>query len=186
MHIIIVSGHSILAPIYHMTQGKNQFTLTIKRKPNWYILILTGIWSVGWVGMIGTVVYGLSTDIDKIDAEIISFMTFYFLAGLFVVRTFLWHLRGHERVTLDNKELKIEKRGTILTRIRKFEVTEIEAFSLTEHPTTPRWIKLWGLSGGIVQFSYLGQNKYFGQTLNKNEATSIIDKLNHRLRTTNR
>lgn len=169
-----------------MTHVENQCIITIKRKPNWFILLLTGMWSVGWAGMVGTVVYGLLTNIDYIDGEIISFMMLYILGGLFILRIFLWHLRGHEKVTLDDKQLRIEKLGTILTTVRRFEVSELDLFSLTDNPTTPGWIKFWGLGGGAIQFPYLGQNKYFGQTLTKNEANSIIAQLNDRLKTTNR
>lgn len=176
----------ITAGIYKMTQKDNHLVFTINREPNLFILLLSGLWSLGWVGLMVPLVYGLSTDTDKLDAEIILFLTFFFLAGLFALKTFLWHLRGQEKVTFDDKELKIEKLGTILTTLRKFETQELDGFSLTEKPTTPMWIKFWGLGGGQIQFNYLGQTKYFGQTLTKNDANIIISKLNDRLKTTNR
>jgi hypothetical protein len=171
---------------YKMTEINNELILTIKRKPNWLILPLAGLWTLGWIGMIGTIIYGLATDPDKLDGELILFMTFFFLAGLFVLKIFLWHLRGQEKITVNSKELIIEKIGTILTIPRKYEIEQIDYISNTERPTTPKWIKFWGLGGGQIEFVYLGQTKYFGQTLTVIEATKIIEKIKGRLKTTTR
>ena len=169
-----------------MVKKDEHLVLTIKRKPNWFILFLTGLWTLVWTAILGTVIYGLSTDTDKIDAELVIFMTFFFIAGLFVIKVFLWHIKGQEKITLDNNELKIEKLGTILTIPKKFETRELDSFSLTDKPTTLKWIKFWGLGGGQVQFNYMGQYKYFGQSLTIKEAKTLIDNLNDRLKTTNR
>jgi len=134
----------------------------------------------------GTVIYGLATAIDKLGGEIILFMTFFFIVGLFVLKIFFWHLRGQEKLTLDERELIIDKIGTILTILRKFETNQLDIFSLTDNPTTPKWIKFWGLGGGQIQFDYLGQLKYFGQTLTKTDTNRIIDKLNEKIKTTTR
>jgi hypothetical protein len=169
-----------------MVKMDKHIVLTIKRKPNWFILFLTGLWTLGWTAILGTVIYGLSTDSDKIDAQLAIFMTLFFIAGLFVIKIFLWHVRGHEKITLDKNELKIEKLGTILTIPKTFETRELDSFSLTEKPTTAKWIKFWGLGGGQVQFNYMGQYKYFGQSLTKKDAKELIDNLNDRLKTTTR
>ncbi len=171
---------------YNMSDTDNQLVLTIKRKPNWLILSITGLWTLGWLGITGTIIYGLATDPDKLDGEIALFMTFFFLAGLFVLKIFLWHLRGQEKITIDDKEFRIDKVGTILTIPRKYEVDQIDYISNTERPTTPKWIKFWGLGGGQIEFVYLGQTKYFGQTLKVKEATKIIDEMKEKLKATTR
>lgn len=134
----------------------------------------------------GTVIYGLATNPEKLDGGIILFMTFFFLAGLFVLKIFLWHLRGQEKITVDDRELRIDKVGTILTMARKYEIDQIDYISITERPTTPKWIKFWGLGGGQVEFVHLGQTKYFGQTLTASDATKIIEKLKEKLKATKR
>ena len=84
-----------------MSKTDEKLILKIKRKPNWLILPLTGLWTLGWFCIFGTFVYGLSTDPDKLDGELILFLTFFFIAGLFVLKIFLWHLRGQEKITVD-------------------------------------------------------------------------------------
>lgn len=59
----------------------------------------------------------------------------------------------------------------------KYKIDQIECVSNTKRPTTPKWIIFWGLGGGQIEFEYLGQTKYFGQTLTAKEAIKIIDKL---------
>ena len=169
-----------------MTETNNKLILTIKKQPNWFILYLTGIWTLGWIAMTGAIIYGLATDPDKLDGEIILFMTLFFLAGLFALKIFLWHLRGQEKITVDSKELIIERIGTILTIPSKYEIELIDNISNTERSTTPNWIKFLGVGGGQIEFVYLGQTKYFGQTLTVMEATKIIEKINERLKTTTR
>jgi hypothetical protein len=105
------------------------------------------------------------------------------LAGLFISRVFLWHLRGHEIVRLTDNELVIEKKGTFLSIPRRFELINIEYISNTEKPTTPKWVKFWGLSGGKIEFVYLGQTKYFGQTIDFANANKIIEDIKKKIKT---
>jgi hypothetical protein len=165
----------------NITEIDGQLIMTLKRKPNWFILPLTGIYALGWIGMLGVIIYGLVTDPEKLDGEIILFTTLFFIAGLFILKIFLWHLRGHEKITVDRKELRIDRLGTILTIPRKYEIDQIETITNTENPTTPRWMVFWGLAGGQIEFVYLGQTKYFGQTLTATEATKIIEKLKDKI-----
>jgi hypothetical protein len=170
-----------------VTNHQNNLTIVIKRKPNWFVFIITGIWSLGWLGLMLTITYGLITDKAKgSDGELIFFSLLFFFAGLFIFRIFLWHLRGKEIVTVNHDELTIQKKGTIFSSIRKFEIEFIDDISQTLNSTTPRWILFWGHSGGQIQFSYLGRAKYFGQTLDPNEAKEIITKVKDKLKTTTR
>lgn len=162
-----------------MAYKKPFISFIIKKKQNWFILFLTGVWLIVWFGIFTTVLYGLATDTDKLDEEIVIFTTFFFIAAIFVFKIFLWHLRGKEKIVLNDNELKIEKLGTIFTFSQKYELHLIENLSLTSIPTTPLWIRIWGLGGGQIKFEYLGQNKYFGQSLNREEASVIIKDLNN-------
>ena len=168
---------------FKITGADNLFVLTMKRKPNWFMLLLTGVWVFGLIGITATVIYGLLTDSDKLDGDIVLFMALFILIGLFVLKIFLWHLRGKEKIVIKGKELWIIKVGTILTIPKKYEISLIDNFTVTDRPTTPHWIRFWGLGGGRIQFDYLDQIKYFGQTLTKNEAIQIIDKLNKKIST---
>lgn len=166
---------------YEINETENQFTITIKREANFLILVLTGVWSIAWIIAIGTIIYGLIGNPNRFDAEIAAFLAFFTLAELLFFKTFLWHIRGKERVTLENKKLQIEKIGTILTGLKKYEIDYINNISKTQKSTVPIWMRFWGFAGGKIEFDYLEQKKYFGQTLTTDEAIQIIEKLKEKI-----
>ncbi len=157
-------------------------TFIIRRKPNWFVLILTGLWSLGWFGLFLTIVYGFITDPDKIDGELILFMLIFLVAGLFIFKIFLWQLRGQERITLSDKELIIRKKGTFLTVPRRFELETIESVSDTMQSKIPGWMIFWGLGGGVIEIVYLGNAKYFGQTISKEQSKAIIEAIKEKIK----
>ena len=169
-----------------MSEVDKKLVLTIKREPDWVVLLFTGIWLLIWLGITGTIIFGLVTDPDMFDDGIMLFMTIFFLGGLFFLKIFLWHLRGKEIITIDDKELRIDKVGTILSFPSIFEIDQIDYISNTEKPMTPKWIKFWGLGGGQIEFVFLGQTKYFGQTLSVSEATKVIEQIKEKMKTTTR
>ncbi len=156
----------------------------LKRKPNWGIVALTGAWIFGFLAIFGTVVYGFIT--DKFQTDLFFVLLLFFSVFLFCVKTFLWHLRGRERVILNEKELRIEREGTILSTTRRFNRDQIDGFAVSHENSIPKILVIYGIRGGFIEFEYLGQKKYFGQSLTKNEAKQIVINLNEKIRTTNR
>jgi len=141
---------------------------------------MTGLWLIIWLAMISIIIYGIITDPKKLGDEIIFIIIIMFLAGLFVLKIFLWHLNGKEIVTINDSELIIKKVGTILTFPSKYKIDYIDNISNTEKSTTPKWIKILGLGGGQIEFIYLENRKYFGQSLNALDTSTITQKINEK------
>lgn len=169
---------------YNINETENQFELTIKRESNFLILFLTGLWTLAWIICIGTIIYGLANNPNRLDGEITFFLVFFIFAELIILKIFLWHFRGKERITLENKKLRIEKIGTILTVSRNYEINYIDSISKTQKSTIPKWMRFWGFAGGKIEFDYLDQKKYFGQTLTANEVTKIIERIKEKINRT--
>lgn len=122
----------------------------------------------------------MAVDPDKINGELPFFTFLILLAGMFVLKSFLWHLQGKERIELNDQELVITKLGTILTSIKRYELSQIDNFRLTEQHTSPWVLRLYGFTGGEVEFDYYGNKKSFAQTINKKEAQTIVNILNQK------
>ena len=166
---------------YLPTQSGNKNILILKRKTNWSIVCFIGIWLIGWLGIVATFTFGLIEDAEKRDGEVFFNLIIIFLVGLWIVKTFLWLLRGKEQITIDENYFTIEKLGTIFTSSRKYEISLIDNFCLAKYQTSPWWYRLFGFGGGQITFDYLEQKKYFGQTLSSTEANEIIAQLKEHL-----
>jgi len=159
----------------------NNLVVTLKREANYLILFLTGAWSLGWASITLTILYGLATNPEKIDGELVIFITLILLVGVFVLKYFLWHLNGKEKIELSSHEMIIEKLGTILTSKNRYELSQIDNFRVVTKQTSPLILRMYGVTGGQVHFGYYGKTKVFGQTVSKKEAQNLVDVLNENL-----
>ena len=155
--------------------------ILIRRKPNWIVLLLTGLWALAFIGIIVTLIYAQIEE-KRIEAELNLFLILFLIIWFFVVKIFFWHLKGKEKITLDKDEFRIEKLGTILSGIRKFETSLIGNFRQTKKHSTPWVMRFYGISGGQVTFNYWERSKYFGQTLTLQESTKLIELINEKLK----
>lgn len=156
------------------------FEIEIKRKPNWGIVCLSGAWILGFSIIFITAIYGSVSD-QRFDHKLFLFLMVFALIAVFLTKTFFWHIRGKEKITLSNQELIIEQKGTFLTIPKKFATHQIDFFAKATKTNIPRILVAYGVSGGYIEFQYLGQKKYFGQTLSKKEAEQLVLRLNHTL-----
>jgi len=156
-------------------EDKDRIILIIPRKGNVFIVGLTGLWCA-------MLLYSLYLQIsDGVIGDTYGYMLFFFIVGLFVFKSFLWNIRGKEKITLDNKTLKVERLGTILTTARKFETSLIDGFD-TSVSDNPWWSKAYGFSGGQISFNYWDRPEYFGQTVTKKQALEVASILNGRIK----
>jgi hypothetical protein len=141
----------------------------IKKKPNWFVLVLTGFWSIGWVGIMITVTFGLLSSPQKIDGELMLILGFFLFAGTFVLKIFLWHLKGREQITITEQELIITKKGTIFTIPRRFELFEINKICIANTNRPLRWTYLWDLVVVILKFYTFTKRNILDSPLKKNK-----------------
>jgi hypothetical protein len=149
-------------------------TFVIKREPNWFILILSGLWAASFVVGMFTLLIAIVNNPSKSLNELVWFLLFFSVAWLFALKAFLWNLRGKEKVTLSDEELKIEKIGTILTFPRKFELNNIESITSSDVSTELKQLNFLASNYGRIKLLYHGQAKYFGQTISRKQAEEII------------
>jgi hypothetical protein len=157
----------------------NELTVLIPRTRHWVVIVLTGGWSFLWVYILFSIIRdGLLFEYSGFAWHIGAFT----LVWVFVLKTFLWHVRGKEKITMDKEHLKINRLGTFLTSTRKFELNLIDDFKFAGTNNIPWWSKLYGFSGGQISFDYWDRPEYFGQTVDEREAGKIVTRLNERLK----
>jgi hypothetical protein len=161
-------------------ENERELTILIPRTGNWVVIVTTGAWSFVWIGSLYNIIRG---EMLFRDPGFTIFIVMFSLTCLFVLKTFLWHLRGVEKIILDQNHLKISKLGTFLTSTRKFETNLIDDFRFTEEDNVARWIKLYGFAGGKIAFDHWERPEYFGQTVSEKEAKLIASRINERLKT---
>jgi hypothetical protein len=167
-----------------------QFTILLKRRPNWPIVVYTGIWLLGATGMFITFAFNILSNPKKVEFFLVLTILLLTVFGSLILKIFLWNLRGKEKLTITDKELVLEKLGTIFSTPKKYEIGLVSNFSLNKNidnflssimrPT------IWGLRGGQIVFKYKEKTIYLGQTLETTESQKLIDELNEKLQATNR
>jgi hypothetical protein len=160
-------------------ENQKELTILIPRTGHWLVIVMTGGWCLMWLYML----YLMGADgMFFRDAEFMWYTGAFSLVWIFVLKTFLWHVRGKEKITMDKEYLRIGRLGTFLTATRKFELHLIDDFKFTEINNIPGWSKLYGFAGGKISFDYWQRPEFFGQTLGKKDAREIVTRLNDRLK----
>ena len=158
------------------------YSITVKRKTNRFVVFFIGMWFIGLCYMLQGILSNIFNGTDKATTPVIGFVIFFGLVTLYGLRMLLWQLRGREKITVVNDQLRIEKLGTFLVFPIKYQLSEIQGFYLQKKKRVQSAEVFWGLAGGKIRFRYRGRNRNFGQTLTKTQATEICDELNERLR----
>lgn len=167
-------------------ENKKVAEYIIKSKANIPILVMTGVWSIAWLFVMIIVIMGIMTEFQHNVIHIVLFAIFFGIAGLFVVKAFLWQLKGKEKITLTKDKLIISKLSTILTSPSEYETGEIGRFKLTEKEDSFSLWRIYGFTGGKISFGYYENEKHFGQTLSRKEAAALIEELNEKIKITTR
>lgn len=165
-----------------MTDYTEDLVIFIKKRPDWLILFMTGAGSI-FVPIMAVYFLFLFYSDHKPSAnfEQIVFPLFVVIGEIIAIKTFLWHYRGQEKVTMTKELLRIEKIGSILNLPGNYKLEKIKSFSLAKKKFVDNLFDGLKLSGGKIQFLYYGEVIKFGQTLKPEEASKIIKQLNKRI-----
>ena len=170
-----------------MTDTKEDIVILIKKRPDWFVLITSLLWIIFTPIMAIYFVIQIYTENMPIDSLAkIFFPIFYVIGEIYIIKVFLWHYRGQEKITLTTEILKIEKKGSILNFPDTYKIEKIKNISLAKKNWLENKTNVYKLSGGEIQFLYFGEIIKFGQTLKLEEAKKIISQLNQEIKTTNR
>ena len=165
-----------------MTSIKDQFEINIRIKPelkemliSWLFILLIPIAS-------GYGLFQLIIGKAKIDGISLTFIiALILIAYIKIIKEFLLLLRGQEKITINNNELRIEKTGSFLDNPETYKLEMIETFSLTKKGFVYSFLKMHGRKVGAIQFEYYNRIIRFGQTLTQTEAEEIISRLNNQI-----
>ncbi len=170
------SGRAIL------NDNLNGFEITIPTKKNWFLTLFLGVWLYGW-GM------GEFSAIDMFNGFLVSdfeFFSFFIIiwlcvwsvAGFFVFKTIIWNLTGKEVITFGQGQLTIEKKGSLFSKPKSYDLKEVTKFRVKEEENKSGF---WGVkkdaSNGTIRFDYGMKTVKFGIEVEEAEAYFIIDTL---------
>ena len=162
-----------------MTDKREDIIIFIKKRPDWFIMIGTGLWAIFTPILVITEIFQyFNGSIQTVRTEEIIGWILYVIAEIFCLRVFLWHFRGQEKIVLTKEILRIEKKGTILNFPDNYRLEKIRDFSLAENKLIENMFNFYKLTGGKIQFVYFGETIKFGQSLTQMEARKIIQQLN--------
>jgi hypothetical protein len=167
-----------------ITETNDELTILINNRRNYFMLIISGLWLIGWTSILFIFFFGFVVDKGKFDNDFYLIIPLYLVAGIVVTKIFLWQARGKEKIKLSKENISISKLGTILVVSSKFETNLVDSFIALNSFENSYWKRLYGFSGGLIKFNYLDTPKYFGLTLEKDEAKIIVEKINNFNRTT--
>ena len=163
--------------------------IIIPTRKNWFIILFTGAWLGGWV--FGEV-FAISAVTGLLSGNPAGFFILFWLigwtvGGFFVMRVFLWMLKGKEIITVGQSRLSIDKKGLLLFRPKIYDLNEVK--NMRVHDDSLGYSGFFGghrsnfgafSSIGTIRFDYGLQTVKFGGGLDEAEAKFIIQKLNDR------
>jgi hypothetical protein len=164
-----------------VVNNEDRLEIDIKRNTSFNVILFISVLTIGFVGIIVTMIYELIRAPYKLDEKMVITLIISVLIGLFLCKLFLWNLRGKEKIIIQDNQLVIRKTGTLLSVNRKYELSLVDNFSLAKESPYPWWMKMYGIAGGQIKFSYLGEARYFGQTLSPTQAQEIIELIQTRI-----
>jgi hypothetical protein len=167
-----------------ISETNKELTIIINNRRNYFMLIISGLWLLGWTSILFVFFFGFMFDKGKIDNDFFVIIPLYLIAGIIVTKIFFWQVAGKEQIKLTKDNISITKLGTILVVPSKFETNLVDNFIALNSFENAYWKRLYGFSGGLIKFNYLDTPKYFGLTLNNEEAKVIVEKINSFNKTT--
>jgi hypothetical protein len=155
--------------------------IEINRRANTGVLFFLALCTLGGTG---TWLY-LLADIHaypyKFNQRLLIILLLLLGGGLYSLKLLLWQAWGRERIRITRNECIISRTGTILSVPRRYELAFTGGFTGSVDSPYPRWMRLLGMAGGQVEFYYLSEKRYFGQTLSLAQAQEIANRINLRI-----
>ena len=175
-------GRSVITETLRGTQ------IRIPKERNWFIICFMGFWLLAWsAGIVFSTGIGLGIAFSG-DASggvpTLIFSGIGIVAGLFVVRAFIWLLIGEEVITLEAGSLSIKNKGDFFSKIKTYDLNEVKKVRIQEIE-----IPNWGFgqstsvqtintnTTGTIRFDYGMKTIKFGDKLHEAEARKILDHL---------
>lgn len=167
-----------------MTENKATITIKNKIEPKWENVIFIALWLTIIIGIFLFILIGFILDSKRSEKGYGIFIGFipFFLIGIKMYQILLWNARGIELISINNKELKIERLGTIFCSPKIYTLIDITGIGLTnKEPYSLFWKYNWNSNEGRVAFKYMNQEKQMGIELGNKDANYIAELLKERV-----
>lgn len=158
-----------------MIEDDDKRTIKNKIEPKWKNVIFIGLWLTILIGIFLFLSINLILDSNRSQKVGVLFGFIPFLLfGIKFIQILLWNARGVEQITINNKELRIERLGTFMLTPKTFNLLDLTEIGLTDNEPYSLFHRYsWNTEEGKVIFKYLGTSKQFGIELGKKDATDI-------------
>ncbi len=198
------SRHRSMREIPHKAQARIEDTLRalnieIPVKRNSFVFAFLSFWLCVWMlGELMVLVMLLATimQVSINGMETLSmfsidflFLSFWFTAwtfgGFFAFRNWLWMFKGREIIVLSREELIIEKKYSLFTPVKSYDIKEIKNIQINTSLINIPFLgnlanfNMPGMvSGGSLKFDYGFKTIPFAAGLDEAEARYILEKIN--------
>ena len=130
-----------------------------------------------------------SSSTEKLGADFYLVYSILFVVGIISFRQFLWLINGRQELTIENNTLTLYKKGTFLTKPKKYDLEKIQNIREgldEENQTLIDKIKtnislnkkvIFGQTFGQILFDYDGKSVKVFNDLEENERLKLIDEI---------
>ncbi len=160
--------------------------IIIPAKKNWFLILFSGFWMIGWAFGEVFVLLQLVTGETPLFANLflLAWLGAWTVAGAFIGYSWLWMIFGFERVLLRPGTLLIKRDLFGFGRNREHDLSHVKNLRVAPLIFNPfdftSALQFWGIGGGIVAFDYGAKTFRFGASLDEAEANDIVAKLKAR------
>ena len=149
----------------------------LEKDTNWILVFGLTAWLVVWVIMVGFMGFGLVTSptrFPELWLGLVAIIGF----GLFMLRTWLWQVRGVEVISAFGNRIEISRLGSFAYGKPSIAIQDLDGIGASSDDQTLGWMKWWGFEGGTIHVDFLGRSIRCGQDLSLGRARSIARELN--------
>lgn len=171
------------ATINQLSQGME---VIIPAKRNYFIIIFLSCWLVGWsIGEVSAIKQIITSEHFEEELFLFVWVTMWTMGGGFALIALLWNLRGKEKVSIDDFELRHVRDFVLFKRSKEYDLVHIEDLRSQPNVTSQMFgmnsgIDFWGFTGGNIVFDYGKSTHKFGGGLDEAEAKHIISEIKQR------
>ncbi len=149
----------------------------LEKDTNWMLVFFLTAWLIIWVIMVGFMGFGLITSPTRFPELWLGLLAII-AAGVFVLRAWLWQVRGVEMISAFHDRIEIKKLGSFAFRKPCIVIHELDGIGASADDQTMWWLKWWGFEGGTIHVDFLGRSLRCGRDLSLGRARSIARELN--------
>lgn len=173
------------APRHWTDNQGDTLYIHIPSRKEWFIILFTGAWLVGWAFGEITVLKFLfpGRPFAGPILFITAWMVLWTLGGLYAIYILLWQLFGKELIAVSNQAIIVNRVIFGLKIPREYDASHIRGLRISTLPEPAdlfgfyRATRVTGFSGGLIAFDYGAKTIRFGMGIDEAEARQILTEI---------